>query len=97
MSFNLLPLKISLAIMMMISFQLFNGVAYAAKEYTPEHVRARLTEVRDCFKIERGDNWKNCRANCADICNDIQETYERGVCNGVLIQLCCNEHPVGCN
>ncbi len=100
MNFNLLPFKIFLAIVvMMISFQPFNNVACAAtaKEYIPEHIRARLPEVRDCFKIERGDNWKNCRANCADICNEIPETYERGVCNGVLIQLCCNEHPAGCN
>ena len=70
--------------------------ALAAKEYIPEHIRARLPEVRECVKEDPGNSWKNCRANCDDICNEILEPYERGVCNGALIQLCCYEQPSGC-
>lgn len=70
--------------------------ANAAKEYLPENIRARLPEVRQCVKDDPGDSWKTCRANCDEVCNEILETYERGVCNGVLIQLCCYEQPSGC-
>ena len=82
-------------------FQIFNSIeaspAFAAKEYIPEHTRARLPEVRECVKKDPGNSWKNCRANCDDICNEISEPYERGVCHGVLIQLCCYEQPSSCN
>lgn len=68
----------------------------ADSKYIPEHQRARLKEVRECIKEEPGTSWIECRHECAELCNQILEPYERGVCNGVAIQLCCSEHPTGC-
>lgn len=73
-----------------------NKVKKEVPKYIPEHERARLKEARDCLKEDPGNTWKECRNDCAEICNQIIEPYERGVCNGVLIQLCCNQYPSGC-
>ena len=67
-----------------------------SQQYSPENVRARLADVRKCFKENPGNSWSECRYKCADVCNQILETYARGVCNGVLIQLCCGQHPSEC-
>lgn len=67
-----------------------------APKYTPETIRARIPEARKCVSEKPGNSWSECRFNCADICNEIIETYTRGVCNGVLIQVCCGQHPSGC-
>ncbi len=66
------------------------------QKYIPESIRARLPEARACTKERPGTNWTECRYNCADVCNEIIETYVRGVCNGVLIQICCGIHPSTC-
>ncbi len=71
-------------------------VSDKAQQYTPETIRARLPEARKCVTEKPGNSWSECRFNCADICNEIIETYTRGVCNGVLIQACCGQHPSGC-
>ena len=61
-----------------------------------DSIRAQLPELRECVRKEPGTNWKSCKGNCYDICNEIQCDYDRGLCNGALIQLCCGEHPSDC-
>lgn len=67
-----------------------------SSKYVPENTRARLPEARKCIGLMSGNSWGECRYNCADICNEISDTYARGVCNGVLIQSCCGQHPSEC-
>ena len=61
-----------------------------------ESIRAKLPEVRECANKTPGTSWKDCKSNCSDICNEIECAYDRGVCTGALIQLCCGEHPSDC-
>lgn len=65
-------------------------------KYVAENVRARLPEARKCIKENSGNSWNDCRYGCVEICNEIADTYSRGVCNGALIQICCGQHPSGC-
>ena len=64
--------------------------------FVAETKRARLNEARKCVKENPGNSWNECRYNCVDTCNEVLETYARGVCNGALIQICCGQHPTGC-
>lgn len=65
-------------------------------KYVSENIRARLPEARKCTKENSGNSWGDCRYGCVEICNEIVDTYSRGVCNGALIQICCGQHPSGC-
>jgi hypothetical protein len=65
-------------------------------KYISESVRARLSEARKCVKENPGNSWNECRYSCVDICNEIEDTYSRGLCNGVLVQICCGQFPNGC-
>ncbi|MBI3309236.1 MAG: hypothetical protein HYZ79_07690 [Candidatus Melainabacteria bacterium] len=65
-------------------------------QFVHEHERSRLNEARQCLNENPGTSWTECRYNCVEVCNEVLETYTRGVCNGVLIQICCGIHPSGC-
>ena len=88
--------KISLFITILLFVIFYNSAHTQEEQYMPEDKRARLNEARECFRENPGTSWKECRYSCAEVCSQVLETYARGVCHGVLIQLCCDQYPGKC-